>query len=261
MFRLFYGIDSSMMILLFILWWIVAYQGSNLAFRPTKEKIYYSTRLNLRFVYIGMGVLIVRLLWLIPLWLNYGWMFVHEKVMITAPLLIVPAIFVILYSIPKLKRIVNELSADSAEEKAAFNRGRAADPALVIPLQAVALGTTAGLYILLFPQTPPYINIGLSLAGMMAVVVSVLWFRQQKRARNLNGYKVHETPPLSFRMMKKAAVFIGIGIVVSTFIVYDMEQSKHAEQMSMMDHHLVDYGGGPVLSHGEHSHHHHETDE
>ncbi|MCD9024638.1 multicopper oxidase family protein [Cohnella silvisoli] len=255
MFEVYYGIDNSMAILTFIFWWIAAARTSNLALLPTEDKMRRVARINMRFVYIGMALALFRAVWQLPLGLKFGWPFTLEKILLASPLILTPVVFVMLISIPRQKRIANERSSDTAPIK----RRDAADPALVVPIQAAACGAAAGLYILLFPQTPPYIDIGLSLSALMAAAMPVLWYWQRWRARRLGSIELPMLPSIARRATRKAAVFVILGIGIGLLILFAKEQSKLPEQMSMTDHSNIDYGGGPALSHGGQGHHQHSA--
>ncbi|MEX1031477.1 MAG: hypothetical protein WDZ91_15750 [Paenibacillaceae bacterium] len=181
MFEVYYGIDNSIAILTFIFWWMVASRTTNLAFQANGYKMCRNMRGNLRLTYIGIALAIGRLVWQLPLGLLFGWPFVQEKLLLAIPLIMIPISFVMLYSIPRLKRIVKELSSDVT----LVNLRGAASPALVVPMQTTFYGAAAGLYVLLFPQAPPYVSIGIWLSVLVAAAVPILWLWQHRREGKL----------------------------------------------------------------------------
>jgi FtsP/CotA-like multicopper oxidase with cupredoxin domain len=116
------------------------------------------------------------------------------------------------------------------------------DPKLVVPPQATAIGALLTVWVgFVSRPIPPHFDELLTHGGPLVVVSALLWWRQSRRRP--------VTPSRQARVLKAIGGFVVIaGLIVGT-VLYGLSASRLPDQLSMIDHNLVDYGGGPPTSH------------
>ncbi|MCE7006328.1 multicopper oxidase family protein [Kibdelosporangium philippinense] len=220
--------DTTIAALLFLVYWFIGYRMGQLA-RLTPLDAQRSARRIGVWIRVGFCLFVLRLVGIGWLW-TYGWDFAENRVWVSLPLVTIPLVAVAVWSLPRLRKILDESDVDRL------------DPKLVVPSQAVAVGGLLTVWVgFVSRPIPPHFDEWLTHGGPLAVVTALLWLRQTRRRP--------VTRSMRARVLTTVAGFVAILGLVAGSIFYGISASRLPDHMSMMDHNLVDYGGGPVTSH------------
>jgi hypothetical protein len=90
MFEQIIGIEILAALLLPVAWGIAGYLAGCLAFRRTRSRLLVSVRITLAVLGLA-GLLVVAKMVTIHQFWSYGWLFAHDRVIVSLPLVILPA--------------------------------------------------------------------------------------------------------------------------------------------------------------------------
>ncbi|CAG7636669.1 multicopper oxidase family protein [Paenibacillus allorhizosphaerae] len=247
--------ELGCLLLLFLLACIAGMKASRLVYNAQGAKLHRKAGKQalwavwLTVVAAGIATVIGRMVYTLDAVFWYDRAYVH------APLIVIPVLLVLFLAVPKLLRLRKETKqAPEAPEAplAPAVRGLAADPGLIVPFQATALGALVSFY---FAFAPPFPFLWIHLIPVAAFLLAViaLWIRHTLRKRQVSraDKEVRLRPWLS---LLGSVVVLGI-IVAAGIGLFDWarQNSVLPARMDMMSG-TVDYGGGTALSH-DHSHH------
>jgi hypothetical protein len=255
MFEQILGIDILAALLLPVAWGSAGHLAGRLAFRPTRGRLLVSVRIT--FAVLGLaGLLVVAKLVTIQQFWSYGWLFAHERVIVSLPLVVLPVAATLVCSAPRLWRIARgALTERRATKVDAAMREAASAPALVVPIQSTALGATLAAYGTLFPSGLEVLRPSLVLAAIFTAGTAALWVRQRRRCRSMSQPMASMNRALGMRLVRASAFVLALGVGLTAYIAYSMQASVLPDRFSMMSHENVDYGGGPEPGHDtSHSH-------
>ncbi|WP_126426937.1 multicopper oxidase family protein [Brevibacillus marinus] len=174
------------------------------------------------------------LLWVVIICLIlavFGWYFVIDRFLVVLPLLALPVCFVITAALPKLKNAAglhpNYLVA------------------VLVPVHVMLAGSMIAFYLVTLdvPAIPDGQELTIYLA-ILAVTAVLLWFYHKRRLARI---LLHQ-PGILRRMLRGAgctATFVG---VLASWYAWSLETSKFPGSLSMVNHEVVDFGGGTVLA-------------
>jgi FtsP/CotA-like multicopper oxidase with cupredoxin domain len=254
MFEQILGIDILVALLLPVAWGIAGYLAGRLAFLRTQGRLQVGAWITL--AVLGLtGLLVAAKLATSEQFWSYGWLFARDRVIVSLPLVILPAAATLLWSVPRLWRIAREAVIERRAKVGAAMREAASAPGLVVPIQATALGATLGAYGTLFPPGPELLRPSLVLAAIFTVGTAALWVRQRRRCQAMVQFDASMGRGLGTRLVGASAVVLALGVGIAAWSAYSMQTSVLPDRFSMMSHENVDYGGGPEVGHGSgHSH-------
>lgn len=216
--------DTTVAALHFLVYWIVGYRIGQLAQLPAEAAQRSARRIRI-WIRVGFGLYVARLVSIGWLW-TYGWDFAENRVLVSLPLVTLPLVAVVVWSLPRLRRVIDGSDVDRL------------DPKLVVPAQATAVGGLLTVWVAFVSRPiPPHADELLTHGGPLAMMTALLWLRQSRRRL---------TRP---RLLTKVAAFVTIIGLVTGGVFYGLSASRLPSHMSMMDHNLVDHGGGPPTSH------------
>jgi|GEM_PF-5654748 len=209
MIEVYYGTEFIILLLLLAVWGITSITVNNVKysiFRNAHEKWR-------RFTLIGVCAgLVLFLLWLADMMMIFtflGWLFVIDRVLVILPLMAIPALFVIMVSVPKLKK-THFLFADSL-------------PALLLPIQAMFIGTILAFYLATMnvPAIPDGKESTLYL-GIEAVCTGLLCLYQKSRIR-----KIQLRPPgWGSRLARGTGITAFVLVVSLMAYTWSLQNSK-----------------------------------
>ena len=254
MFEQILAIDILAAILLPAAWGLAGYLAGRLAFRRTRGRLLVSVRIT--FVVLGLaGLLVVAKLVTIQQFWSYGWLFAHDRVIVSLPLVVLPVAATLVCSVPRLWRIARGAVTERRAKVEAATRKAASAPALVVPIQSTALGATLGAYGTLFPSGPDVLRPSLILAGIFTVGSAALWVRQRRRCPAMVQLDASMGSAPGMRLVRASAFVLALGVGITAYFAYSMQASVLPDRFSMMSHENVDYGGGPEPGYdASHSH-------
>jgi FtsP/CotA-like multicopper oxidase with cupredoxin domain len=221
--------DTTVAALLFFIYWFIGYRIGQLANLPTLADAQRSARRIRIWIRVAFGVFVMRLVTIGLLW-TYGWDFAENRVLVSLPLVTVPLIAVAVWSLPRLRKLAQASDVDRLDVK------------LVVPPQAMAFGALLTVWVgFVSRPMPPHFDELLTHGGPLVLVTALLWLRQSRRRPVSRSKRV--------RVLTTVGGFVVVAGLITGTIFYGLSASRLPDHMSMMDHNLVDYGGGPPTSH------------
>jgi FtsP/CotA-like multicopper oxidase with cupredoxin domain len=180
-----YELNLETALLALPLWLAAAVGAGRLALRRSGTAIRVRARLGL--VLLGAGLLVVLARGYAAVALSAeGWSVAADFVLVAWPPLLLPALATAVWSVPRYWRIARM----PGDADAAVLRARAADPLLVVPVQATAAGAVPALVWTLSPPPEPYLPktaVSLLVLGLIVVVLTA-WRRQRARRVGAPGF-------------------------------------------------------------------------
>ena len=166
--------DGILAGVLFLIWLSAAILATRLAWRPTPEALRKSARRLLRLLVAALVVLVVKCV-AIGLMLAVDWIFADNRVIVQMPLLLLPMLAVVIWTVPGLRALADRDDAPIDVE----TRSAAADPRFVVPVQVTAVATVIGVYFAYVSRpVPSYLDDIATHAAPILLSVVVLWFWQ-----------------------------------------------------------------------------------
>jgi FtsP/CotA-like multicopper oxidase with cupredoxin domain len=189
---------------------------------------------------VALLVLLAQLVTVALTWLH-GWVFAENRVLLAVPPILVAAVAVLVWSAPRLWRIAR-----------AGDRSGAADPRLVVPIQAAAVGGLLDLWVVFVARpAPPYLGDAIMLWTVLAAVTALLWWRQRHRQRLLGGPQPPRHPGPGVRGLRALAGVAAVAAVLAVWMASGVRASRLPDRLAMSSMANVDWGGGPEGMHHE----------
>lgn len=243
------GISQGAGLLLAIVWAYCGFRLGGFAHRPTYGKRRRAARASigwLLFGVVGVGAQAVGT----AMMLSAGWEFGGDLVWVALPVLLLPLGFVLRSSWPLLRRAARTEVFDRAEPVAPEDRTAAANPRLVVPVQATAVGALFSFYaVFLHRALPPFAVDTVILLALLAAATMALWLRQQRRQQKAANATRRRLPLV---LLKRVAVFAIVVAGLVGGIVYGGQASRLPGSVDM-------HAGGPDWGGGTegaaHAHH------
>ncbi|MCD1260136.1 multicopper oxidase family protein [Paenibacillus athensensis] len=233
--------EMAGMLLLFVFAWIAGAKASGLLYQPTGKAMHRKAGKQLFWAVLmllpgaaaevaigGMTVSLHPLLW-------------QDRLYIHAPLTLIPLLAVAGLSIPKLLKL--RKAAPEAAPDAELRR-LAADPGMIVPFQAAALGALTSFYFALNTPIPLQWNKSWPVLICLAAIV-LLWVRHDLRqgAASKTNAIVRRRPWLTLSVYAIIAAALGAGAWIAA--TQAQAQSKLPAELSMSEG-VPDYGGGSI---------------
>jgi FtsP/CotA-like multicopper oxidase with cupredoxin domain len=221
--------------LLLLLWGIAGYRAGRMVFRPAGARLRRGARWNLALLGAALLVLLAQLVMVALTWMH-GWVFAENRVLLAVPPVLVGAVAVLVWSAPRLWRIAG-----------GGDRSGAADPWLVVPIQATAVGGLLDFWVVFVARpASPYLGDAVVLWTVLAAATALLWWRQRRRQRRLGGSRPAAGPGLGVRGLRALAGVAAVAAVLVAWIAYGVRVSRLPDRLAMSSMADVDWGGGPA---------------
>jgi FtsP/CotA-like multicopper oxidase with cupredoxin domain len=232
-------------ILLFLIWTISGYRVGRLVFRRTRGKMRRSARWNLVQLGFNFAVILLQLAMALMSW-AVDWEFASNRIVVVLPLMVGPAIAVAVLSVPRLRALRRAKPDDPAAPVPVEDRARAADPLLVVPVQAAAIGAVLDMWnVFISRPSPPYGPTLLIDWPLLVVAAGLLYLRQRRRVRVLTGRETIGGGRWYVRGLRTAGALALISAVAVTWAAIGIKQSRLPDHLNMSAMSTMDYGGGP----------------
>ncbi|HEY0473041.1 MAG TPA: multicopper oxidase family protein [Kribbella sp.] len=233
--------------LLFVAWAISGYRLGRLAFRTSRADLRRSARWNLVQLFLNTFVLVAQIVLVAMLW-RIDWEFASNRVVLAIPLVLVPCLGVFVLSVPRLWRMAGPASTIGRSEGVEpEDRAAAADPLLVIPVQATAIAGFLDFWVVFIDRpVPPYFRYAVVLWLLLIGSSTLLWLRQRRRQRLAPQEAPRST--LVARGIKMVGALGALGLGILVIITAGAHASRLPDQLDMMSASKPDWGGGPVGS-------------
>mgnify|MGYP003893018717 CR=1 FL=1 len=177
-------------------------------------------RLRRSLAYAGV-MAFLRITVFVTLWMEYGWLLIRDKILFLLPLIVLPAIAVRLFSVPRLAAITSRLNPQDDAPLTPKDRRAAADPGLVFPIQFAAVCGVLGLWLSLASPHMPFWKDGAAVCLVLAA--SGIWLWWTCRARYDQALL---RPRLSRRLLRGAAVTLVLAGGAAVFLWHEWKSSR-----------------------------------
>jgi FtsP/CotA-like multicopper oxidase with cupredoxin domain len=253
LYEIWMGLELVSLLLLFIFSWIAGSKASRLVYSASAERLHRKARKQL--FWTGYLTLIATaiLTVIVLMMLSLDSVFWQDRAFLHAPLVAVPILSVLFMGMPKLVQIrkITKLISEAPLEP--YVRGQAAEPGLIVPFQATALGALTALYFALAaPPVPFQWTDGIPIALFLLAVIG-LWIRHDRRRRTVS----HPAAAVRFRpwraLLFNLSVLAIVAVAAGASFSWAIQNSLLPARMDMMAG-VADYGGGIITSH-DHNHH------
>jgi hypothetical protein len=221
--------------LLFLCWALTGYRAGRMVPRPAGARLRRGARWNLALLGVDLVVLLAQLVMVALTWMH-GWVFAENRVLLAVPPVLVGAVAVLVWLAPRLWRIGR-----------AGDRSVAADPLLVVPIQAAAVGGLLDFWVVFVARpAPPYLGDAVLLWTVLLAATALLWWRQRRRQRRLGEPQAPRRPGLAVRGLRALAGVAAVAAVLAVWIGYGLRASRLPDRLAMSSMATVDWGGGPA---------------
>ncbi|MEV7795277.1 multicopper oxidase family protein [Streptomyces sp. NPDC087512] len=175
---------------------------------------------------VGLGTLLVLMrITTVTLMGRESRLFAVDRIAVALPALAVPAVAVLVGTVPRLLAWARRPSLET--------RTAAFAPTAVVPLQITALGALVGLWTALFTiLAPPLLRPALLIHSSVVLFAALAWFRQTRRwwaARS--GPRTRASRPL--RALRAVAVMTAVGVGGTALVNLAAASSRLPDDMSM----------------------------
>lgn len=160
--------DDIVLFLLLIAWIITGPLVLRLP-RQASSKMQRLVRRSLVWLGVSELLVLIKLGTLVSKWVLFGWIFAQDRMLLDFPLLTLPALSVLLFSFPFLRKMAQSLP----EEEASPAKQDASASALRVPILITLVGVALDTYLTLIYTDPASLPIFLILFALFCVV---LWF-------------------------------------------------------------------------------------
>jgi len=227
-----YELNVGYALLAVLLWGFAALGAGRLALRPSTLVLRRRARLGL--VLLAAAVLTVGARAYVAAALSTdGWLLAADFTLVATPPLVLPALAVLGWSLPRYWRLARTPIAEPGTPAPQL-RAAAGDPRLTVPVQATAIGAVIGLLVTLHPPVAPYQGDIAVVLGLVALGAAGLWWRHQRRAARLAdpGY---QRPRWTVRLLRAAAV-TGVAALATTGAVWGVAAASRLPDRIPMHH-------------------------
>lgn len=230
MFEALNGLYTILSLLLVLLWGVASLPVSRLVPRPSRKYTRITAWVSLLLLLLAELLVLAKIIVVWQMWSQFGWYFAQTAVVAALPFLVPPAVYVLVVTMPRLWNIA--VSRGATENRT---------PYLAIPVQATAIASGIGFYLVLFPFTTSVWTPALILAGLFAgSIAALLAWSRVPRSKN--------------RAFRSVVILVILAIGCSTLFVRSMQASRLPDRLPMMGHEM-DFGGGSRFEHAGHENH------
>ena len=250
MFAVLNEMDTYLLSVLLMFYLLMAgRRAGSLAYGKDRRHLHRQVRrLRRSLAYAGV-MAFLRITVFVTLWMEYGWLLIRDKILFLLPLIVLPAIAVRLFSVPRLAAITSRLNPQDDAPLTPKDRRAAADPGLVFPIQFSAVCGVLGFWLSLASPHMPFWKDGAAVCLVLAA--SGIWLWWTCRARYDQALL---RPRLSRRLLRGAAVTLVLAGGAAVFLWHEWKSSLIPDRMVMTGH-ADDFGGGVEFAHAAADHH------
>ncbi len=240
--------DAMAALAAFVAWMLAGCLSGSLAFIETRGRMRLVAGISLFTIVFAVVATAVKLamFWRLS---TYGQPFVADKMLVVPPMLALAALAVLVFSVPRMWRLVRSKSGDARGVADASVRRAASEPLLVVPVGSAALAAAISVYLTFFPPGVPSRSLDAALWTAMLAGTAILWLRQRRRHRKTG--EAPARPKVGMRLLRAGAVATALSVGFAGLLMYSSQSSELPESFSMMSHENVDFGGGSEVGHGE----------
>jgi len=242
------NLDEGLSALAMIAWLVTGYRVARIAFRPDERRRRRSARIVLGLLGVDALLLAAKLGSVGLLWGSAGWSFAQNRVLVELPVLLAGVLAAFGLAAPRLWRVARQHDPGP-------DRGAAADPRLVVPVQAAAVAAVLAFWIVFVTRpVPPYWLPALVFGGLLVVVVTELWLRQRRRLARLTRPEARLPGP-GRRILRAVGVLVALVAAAVGGLVVAAQASVLPDEYTMMSHVGTMANAAGMSHHGGHPQH------
>jgi FtsP/CotA-like multicopper oxidase with cupredoxin domain len=252
MFDAFLAFDLLIALLAPIAWLLAGFGAGRLSRARTLRKLRRGTTLALVLLAVAELFALAAVLVALGYWLGSGWWVAWDRILVTLPAVLVPALAALVATVPALLRLRREAAGDPLGPTTPALLARAARPGIAVPAQAAAVGALTGAWFTLLkrPVDSTLVSSILVTAVVSAGATAGIWARQRARVRALLGGARPAGP--GTRLLRAAAVLVALTVGTVGAISSAAASSRLPDRINMGAHGPMDLGGGAPLAHDGH---------
>lgn len=257
-----FGVAGFTSFFIMITAWIAAYRSGRLAYSLSSRQL-KGRALRLMVLLGAAGLLVaIKVIGIVTDWPT-GYHALETKLVLDLSLLLVPGAAVLTLSVPRLVQLraaakgEHQLSGrNKASELSVSLRGQAAEPLLVLPIQAAGWGAAAVFYLTYFASIPLSPSEVVLTPVLTAAIICLFGARQQWRHRSMQA-AAWLRPSAARRLLFASTSGIVAAALLTGSLVAASNASRLPDRLDMMSG-SMDYGGGIEPAAGAQDHHAHE---
>jgi FtsP/CotA-like multicopper oxidase with cupredoxin domain len=252
MFDAFLALDLLIALLAPIAWLFAGFGVGRLSRIRTLRQFRRGTTLALVFLAIAELLALAAVLVALGYWLGSGWWAAWDRVLVTLPAVLLPAIAALVVTVPAMLRRRREAAGDPLAPASPALLARAASQAIVLPAQAAAVGAFTAAWFTWFkrPVDSTLVSSMVITAVLSIGISAALWARQRARARALLGGARQAGP--GTRLVRAAVVLVAVTVGTIGAWTGAAASSRLPDRINMSAHGPMDFGGGAALPHDGH---------
>lgn len=270
------GIHQGLFLVLLIVMLVPTIMANQLVFRPTKRAFISSARITLCFLWSALFVFAGHLVMTWVLFESFGWLYIKDKLLGFLPFILVPLLFCLLSTFPRLWELAGKGGRDSRHSQVDTDytrillqeknvrpvkanspdlddtldaewRGDASCPELLVPLQATVLGCLIALFLqVFFPAVTLEPSILFLAWGVLLAGVSLLWIQQSWQHQYHSTAENWVKPRRLLRFIRFAMLFLMTALLATIWGNQAMIASRLPDHPSLGaqnqdDHALPDF--------------------
>ncbi|WP_237763084.1 multicopper oxidase domain-containing protein [Paenibacillus sp. A3] len=243
-----------------LLWGIAAFIVSGLPYAKNNRRFKRWTTVLLWIGYIALAIAALWLFLVLGWYIRKGWLFVEGTMKAIVPLMLIGHLPVVTHTLPKLR----SLRESTDERLAAATLVELTHPMAIIPIYAAAVvsGMNAFSHVFAQPVLPTLAELVQRLFLLVVLLLVPTFFAMKTYRKVMREQFVPS--PLWARLLKFGLAGGLTAVVVITVVVVNVlagvSSSKLPEASDMVNHHLMDEGGGaPTLLSGHAMHRNHSN--
>ncbi|TYP70773.1 multicopper oxidase family protein [Paenibacillus methanolicus] len=249
MYSLFVGLTLGAPLLLLALGWIAGTKASRLVYSGSAPRMRRKARKLITWTFILTLPVAAQATGAVLLMQRFEPVYWQDRAFILAPMTALPLLAAWFVAVPKLLLLRRELSRHEAEAPLSGETlGRASQPGIVAPFQALAWSGTA-VFLLSMTMAAPFdwVDAGIPVAAVLLVWYG-LWAKHRRRSRKI---AVTEAPVVS-RPWRSAAAGFGVALLLAAIAAplgYLARETSLLPVTVDMASGPADLGGGTALAH------------
>lgn len=247
------GLELASLVLLALLGWLAGNRASKLVYAGTGEKLRRQTRRLLRWPPVLTVVCAAQAGSAIVIAGSFHKTFWLDRLALHAPLAVIPVLCLWFISVPRLVRLLRDTAGPEKEPLSSDIRSRTADPGLIVPFRAVALGALTALYFAFKPPFPFSLPDAAVPLLALAVALAAIGYGHSRRSRRAaQSEAALPRPPLWRRCLRGLTILAAVVVTAAVPWAIAAQNSKLPERIDMTAGPMDDGKGS--TGQGQHAH-------
>jgi len=216
------GMHTALAILYPLFALIAGYNAGALAYRTEVDAMRRTAARNMKLL-ATVGILAASEAFYMIYAGTYGWNIVRNQAMLFIPLIVLPLIAVAIFTMPRLIHLSGLQATVPFQTLSRTKRRAAASGWLVVPVQALAVGSLLYSYKLLYPMSENYYYELLAILVVLIVVTSILAIRQTLKRRFIH----RDSGRSAIHRLKRGVIYVLAITLLPFSLTYSVIEAKN----------------------------------